>query len=87
MTKGVSSQCEALFQLENVIGALVNAEERLRVVYARIFNRLKTLDEADDLREIKQAQAAIAEAKAELAGWHPSALERKVGQCVTVPTE
>jgi len=75
--RGVSKACKELWHLEDVIAALVKAQDHLRVTRRRITSRLKTVDEADDLRELEQAQAAIDEAKRELIGWHPSALKRK----------
>ena len=77
MARGVSKRCEALWTLENAIGALCKAEDHLDVADTRIANRLRTLDEADDLREIRQAREAIAEAKETLADFHPHALKRK----------
>ena len=77
MARGVSKACKALWALEDILAALVSADTRTRIVVERITNRLKTIDEANDVHELQRARADIKAAKAELAGWHPSALKRK----------
>ena len=74
----MSKACKALWALEDILAALVSADTRTRIVVERTTNRLKTIDEANDVHELERARADIKAAKSELAVWHPSALKRKV---------
>lgn len=67
---------KARIELETALAYLVRAEDHLQVAATRIANRLRTLDEADDLHEIAQATASVEEARRTLAGFHPNRLKR-----------
>lgn len=67
---------EARIELETALAHLVRAEDHLKVAATRIANRLRTLDEADDLHEIAQAQASVEGAREVLIGFHPNRLTK-----------
>jgi len=65
-------------ELENVLGCLVSALERLAVVEVRISNRMRTAEEARDVVEVREVVCVLEECRDRLSAWHPQALSRKV---------
>ncbi len=57
--------------LEDALGALADAQERLRCAALRITQRMRTQEEVEILSEINLSRAALERAKRHLSRWHP----------------
>lgn len=58
--------------LEDALAALLAAEERLRCCALRITSRMRTLAEADKVRELNAARCDLRRAQAHLLKLHPN---------------
>lgn len=70
----MTSNAQPRLDLENALGALADAEERLRCVALRITSRMRTIAEAEEVHEINTARTAVSRARRYLAGQHPQGL-------------
>lgn len=66
-----SKAAQPKIDLENALGALADAEERLRCVALRITSRMRTIAEAEEVHEINKARTAVGRARRYLAEQHP----------------
>lgn len=57
--------------LEDALGALADAEERLRCVALRITHRMRTVAEREEVNEINTARTSITRARRYLVAHHP----------------
>lgn len=62
--------------VEDALGAIADAQERLRCVALRITQRMRTQEEVEILSEINLGRAALERARQHLSQWHPQGRTR-----------
>jgi hypothetical protein len=65
------SEDQGRLDVEDALGALGEAQERLRCVALRVTSRMRTLAEAEELVEVNAARAALVRVQGYLVGRHP----------------
>jgi hypothetical protein len=65
------SEEQGRLDIEDALGALGDAQERLRCVALRVTSRMRTVAEAEELVEVNAARAALTRVQGFLVGRHP----------------
>ena len=71
MSVSARSEDPLRLHIEDALGAIADAQERLRCVSLRITHKMRTQEEAELLSELNLGRAALERAKQHLSRLHP----------------